>query len=42
MSALGFKARGIPCMLSYLCDPRFTSGVTPADCIEVSMTAEPF
>ena len=40
-STLGFKAR-VNCVLSRLCHPRFTSGATPADCIEVSMAAEPF
>ena len=44
MSALGSKARVDPSLVCFL--PcvilRFTSGATPADCIEVSMAAEPF
>ena len=40
------KPGWIPCLctLSPACNEflRFTSGVTPADCIEVSMAAEPF
>ena len=42
-SALGFKAGWIPCVFfvaSVIL--RFTSGVTPADCIRVSMAAQPF
>ena len=44
MSDLGFKARVDPCFACFLgCVILiFTSGVTPADCIEVSMAAEPF
>ena len=41
-SALGFKARvdfSLACFLAYVLVLRFTSGVTPADCIEVSMAA---
>ena len=46
MSALGFKANMDPLLCTSLPVhdrfPRFTSGVTPADCIEVSMAAKPF
>ena len=47
MSALGFKARvdSVACMLPHLHatdSSRFTSGATPANCIEVSMAAKPF
>ena len=43
ISALGFKARVDPLACFVACVIlRFTSGSTPADCIEVSMTAEPF
>ena len=44
MSALSFKARVDPFFACFLaCEIfRFTSGVTPADCIEVSMAAELF
>ena len=43
MSVLGFKARVDPlaCFLASVI-LRFTSGATPADCMEVSMAAEPF
>ena len=43
MSALGFKARVDPftCFLTWLI-LRFTSGATPAECIGVSMAAQPF
>ena len=43
MSALGFKDRVDPLhvFFTYLI-LRFTSGVTPADCIEISMAAKPF
>ena len=40
MSVLGFKGRMDPFLTCVIL--RFTSGVTPADCIEVSMAAEPF
>ena len=43
MSALDFKARVDPLhAFSLAVIVRFTSGVTPADCIGVSMVAEPF
>ena len=39
----GFHSQGgsLACFLACVII-RFTSGVTPADCIEVSMAAEPF
>ena len=39
----GFQSQGgsLACCLTWVI-LRFTSGVTPADCIEVSMAAEPF
>ena len=43
----GFQSQGgFPCLHASLAVNngflRFTSGVTPADCIEVTMAAEPF
>ena len=39
----GFQSQGGPLACFLTCGIlRFTSGVTPADCIEVSMAAEPF
>ena len=40
-SALDFKTRLDP-LLSHLCDPQIHLCCAPADCIYVSMTAEPF
>ena len=45
MSTLGFKARvdfTLECFLARALFLRFTSGGTPADCIEVSMAVELF